>query len=88
MSISGPSRLHSTFRYMISSVRFSAAFVNTVMGVPFPFRNPMPSRYSAFVAAPSTTLETVLDSFYVASVSVGVALDMAATISAIACNPS
>ena len=43
-SISGPSRLHSTFRYMISYGRFSVAFGNSVIGLPFLFRNPMLSR--------------------------------------------
>ena len=49
--MSGPSMLHSTFRYMISSGSLSASFVNSVIGFPFPFRNPMLSRYSDFVGA-------------------------------------
>ena len=39
----------------------------------------MPSRYSAFVAVPSTTLDTVLASWYSAAVSVGMELYMAVT---------
>ena len=86
--ISVPSRLYSNFRYMVSSGRFSDAFGNDVIGFPFPFKNPMPSRYSDFVVAPSTTLEDVLASSYAATVSVGIALDMAVTRPATECNPS
>ena len=86
--ISDPSRFHSTLRYMISPGRFSAAFVNSVIGLHFPFRNLMPSRYSAFVEAASTTLETALAYSYAATVSLGMALYMAVTISATEYYPS
>ena len=68
LSNSGKSMLHSTFICMISSGRSSSAFGNSVVGLPFTSRNAIPSRSSAFVAAPSTTLETVLASSYAATV--------------------